>query len=456
MPMQKRAHSFLASGAVILALVGAALFTNARLDDREAVRVAREAARVERDVRERDIALYERRASEDPASAADRAQLAGLYLQRARDTGDPAYFLRAEDAARRALALRTDRNGKAYLVLASSLLARHEFAQAYDVAREMVTFAPDEPAYRALLAELQVELGDYDTARATFDTLQVHRRHPAVAPRLARWLELTGKRDVAERILREQWASIPARMDLPSEQRAWFALRLGDFLLRHGRVEEGEQVTRQGLALAPDDARLTLLLARAAALKADWPMVIEHVRAAGDAADISAFALAGDAARALDDSAQAADWWERAERRGIDQPEPYNRQWTLFRLEHGIAPAETRALLEREIQGRRDVYGWEQLALARLATGDVTGAESAMREALRLGTTDALLWWHASLVAERAGNAKEALELATRALDLNPRFHHLEAKRAQAFSADREGADPLGGRRNRGEGLASS
>lgn len=454
--MQKHAHSFLASGAVILAIVGAALFTNARLDDREAVRVAREAARLERDVRERDIALYEKRATEDPASAADRAQLAGLYLQRARDTGDPAYFLRAEDAARRALALRTDRNGKAYLVLASSLLARHEFAQAYDVAREMVTLAPDEPAYRALLAELQVELGDYAAARATFDTLQVHRRHPAVAPRLARWLELTGKRDAAEKILREQWASIPARADLPSEQRAWFALRLGDFLLRHGRVEEGEEVTREGLVLVPDDARLTLLLARAAALRSEWPEVIEHVLAAGEAADISAFALAGDAAQALGDTVQAASWWGRAERRGIEQPEPYNRQWTLFRLEHGIAPAETRALLEREIEGRRDVYGWEQLALARLVTDDVAGAQQAIREALRLGTTDALLWWHASLVAERAGNDTEALEYARRALAVNPRFHHLESKRARAFPADHEGVGPLGGSRDRGEGLPSS
>ncbi|MGH7712732.1 MAG: hypothetical protein ACREOG_15690, partial [Gemmatimonadaceae bacterium] len=44
-------------------------------------------ARTELDMRSKDIEFYIKRASEDPQSAEDRAMVAGLYLQRARETG---------------------------------------------------------------------------------------------------------------------------------------------------------------------------------------------------------------------------------------------------------------------------------------------------------------------------------------------------------------------------------
>src|SRR5215212_2419811 len=54
----------------------------------------------EDDARERDIAFYERRVEADRESAGDRALLAGLYLQRARATGDVTDYDRAERMAR--------------------------------------------------------------------------------------------------------------------------------------------------------------------------------------------------------------------------------------------------------------------------------------------------------------------------------------------------------------------
>src|SRR5688572_4894095 len=102
-----------------------------------------------------DIALYERRVVEDPASAADFQRLAALQLQRGRETGDLEHYRRAEAAARTSLGLRSDRNERALLVLASSLLAQHRFLEARDAARllvERVGDAPIAPAARGLLA----------------------------------------------------------------------------------------------------------------------------------------------------------------------------------------------------------------------------------------------------------------------------------------------------------------
>jgi Tfp pilus assembly protein PilF len=50
-----------------------------------------------------------------------------------------------------------------------------------------------------------------------------------------------------------------------------------------------------------------------------------------------------------------------------------------------------------------------------------------MREALKLGTRDARLFFHAGLIEARLGNRQAARDYLTRALAINPRFHVLHA-----------------------------
>lgn len=102
---------------------------------------------------------------------------------------------------------------------------------------------------------------------------------------------------------------------------------------------------------------------------------------------------------ALGDGAAAEAWYGRAERLAAERPEPFNRQWSQFRLDHRRHVAETRTLLEREVRIRPDVYGWDLVAWARYLDGDVSGAADAITRAQRLGTSDATLRRHAALIA---------------------------------------------------------
>lgn len=353
----------------------------------------------ERVIRKRDIAFYAARAARDPQGAADLAQLAGLLLQRARETGDPRDFRLAEETARRSLARRVGRNGKAYLTLASSLLAQHRFVEARLAAESLVTRWPAPEAYRALLGEIQLELGDYESAGATFAGLAGARKQLAVAPRLARWAELTGRVEEARRLLEDARAEAFRRRDLPREQVAWFQLRMGDLELRHGRLGEAEHALQTGLSVVPGDPRLLAALARLEATRGRWRAVIRYGVRAGPGADIATLALVGDAHAALGDSAAAEAWYSRAERLAAERPEPFNRQLSQFRLDHRRHVAETRALLEREVRMRPDVYGWDLLSWARYLDGDVLGAAEAITRAQRLGTSDAVLRRHAALIA---------------------------------------------------------
>src|SRR2546422_7818412 len=53
--------------------------------------------------RDADIAFYVRRVAADPIGAADRSRLAGLYMQRARETADFGDYRRGRRVGRRAV-----------------------------------------------------------------------------------------------------------------------------------------------------------------------------------------------------------------------------------------------------------------------------------------------------------------------------------------------------------------
>jgi tetratricopeptide (TPR) repeat protein len=392
---------------------------------------AQNSARADLALRDADIAFHERRAAEDPWSAADRAQLAGLWLQRGRETGDVTDYRRAESAARASLSLREGRNGKARLVLASSLLALHRFAEALDAAESLVRDEPEIIGYRALLAEILLELGRYDSAAAHFDTLYHARRDPAVAPRLARWFEIRGEAGRARRLLEDALEQAKARRDLPAEQVAWFHLRLADHALRFGRLPDAEAALRAGLRIHPGDGRLLSALGRAAAMRGDRRSALAYIARAGDRADLATLALAGDMHAELGDSASAEAYFAQAEAAYASNPEPFARQWSQYRIDHKRHLPETLMLLRREVVLRPDVLGWDMVAWALYQSGEFREASNAITQALRMGTQDALLFYHAGFIERALGNTDSAEVLLRRALDINPRFHPLYADSAR-------------------------
>jgi tetratricopeptide (TPR) repeat protein len=399
----------------------------------------------ERAVRNADIRFYENRAARDPLSAADRAHVAGLYLQRARETGDVDDYGRAQTWAERSLANRRDRNGKAQLVLASSLLARHRFPEALAAAGDLVSRDPEEPAYLGLLGELELEMGDYEAARRVFQSLDPWRTHLAVAPRLARWAEIEGYPDVARRLLNDALASALQQSDLPAEQLAWFSLRVGDFELRQGRFPAARRSLERGFAAAPHDGRLLAAMARLEAAGQRWKQARRYAREAVRlAADPATLSLLGDVEAALGHRVAAESAYAAVEALAAQRPEPFNRQWTLYRLDHGRNLDETVARLRREIAVRRDVYGYDQLAWGLYRIGAPEAGRAASDSALRMGTQDPMLFFHAGMIAQALGDTAAARHHLGHALQLNPRFHYWFADTARAVLITLDGR-ALGG-----------
>lgn len=398
------------TACTVAVLVGVGLLWNARqlaAKERNAAvvfRLASARAAAEAEVRESDIAFYARRIAEDPTGTLDRTRLAALYLQRARETSDYGDYLRADSVARQSLALGTAHNASAYAVLSSALLAQHRFIEARDAARQLVAAEPAEDAYRSMLGEACLEVGDYACARTAFDSISATGRASlAVAPRLARWAEIRGDTGTARRLIHGAFNSARRSTALSREQAAWFHLHAADFDLRYRRPQRALASLRAGLAQHPGDHRLLAAMARAHAALRDWQGAIEY----GDSAlvivlDPSTLGVVSDAYAALGDTTQASQYFLAMAAAVGQQPGTYHRAWSLFLLDHGQRVDDVLTAAQSEIAGRTDVYGYDLLAWALFKSGRLPEAESAMQQALAQGTRDPLLLEHAAAIRTAA------------------------------------------------------
>jgi tetratricopeptide (TPR) repeat protein len=384
-------------------------------------------------IRDLDIEFYRGRIARDRRSAGDYTRLAGLYLQRARETADNQDLVRAEETARHSLSLRTDRNSGAFGVLASSLLGQHRFAEALEVARRLLADDSTSIAARGLIADAQLELGQYGDAAEMLGSLATYRYDPAVAPRLARWEELHGSPERARQLLRAARDEAARRHGMPTEQLAWFQLRLGDLALRYGRLGEAERELRAGLDLAPADYRLLGAMSRLELNRHHWDQSIAAgERAIAIALDPATLGVLSDAYAAKGDMARAAEYARVMEVAISHQPGPYHRAWSLFLLDHRREVDLVLEQARKDLETRKDIYGYDLLAWALHQAGRHADAREMIRRALALGTRDASLLYHAGAIERALGNDGAARAFLEAALETNPRWHPFQPAAAQA------------------------
>ena len=127
---------------------------------------------------ERSIPMMEERLKQEPNDARVNAALGQAYLQRARESGDPTFYTKAEALFERALAV-NPKSMEAMLGNATLSMARHDFRKARALAETAIALNPDVVATYGILTDALVELGDYTAAIKTVD--EMVRRKPSLS-----------------------------------------------------------------------------------------------------------------------------------------------------------------------------------------------------------------------------------------------------------------------------------
>jgi tetratricopeptide (TPR) repeat protein len=383
------------------------------------------------------IRFLEDRVRRDPDDFIARNKLAGCYLQRLRETGAVNYLDLALRAAEASLAaMPAELNPAGLSALAQAELSAHEFAAARDNALQLAKIEPREAYPLQILGDALLELGDYDAAAAAFVRMrELGGSGYTAEARFARLKALRGDLEGARRHLESALELALAAATPSPEAIAWCQWQLGETAFAAGNYDEAERRYREALATYEGYYRAVASLGRVLAAKSDLDGAIRQyelaTRALPDPTYVAAlgdlYALAG---RDQEAKAQYA-LVEQIARLSQMNGTLYNRQLALFYADHDLKPAEAYENAAGEYAARRDIYGADAVAWAALKAGKLSEAQAAMREALRLGTRDARLFYHAGMIAAGAGDHEQARTYLTQALSLNPHFDPIHSPKAR-------------------------
>jgi len=202
-----------------------------------------------------------------------------------------------------------------------------------------------------------------------------------------------------------------------------------------------ERHYRDALTTFPDYFRALASLGRVRAAQGDLAGALEqYEHAVRIVPDPSFIASLGDLYRLSGRDKDAAGQYALVEKIGRLNEFTgtlYNRQLALFYADHDIKPEIAYENASKEYAGRRDIYGADALAWTALKAGRVSDAQTAIKEALRLGTKDARLLYHAGMIAQAAGDQSGAREYLKRASALNPQFDPMQAAVVRKILDDR-------------------
>lgn len=416
--------------APVLLVVGGILFTADDVPAPEApsVQAAVDPGRVSGDPQEVVAALVAR-VERVPQDDAAWSALGFAYIDRARTTADPSFYERAADALEQSLQVRPDDNADALAGQAALANARHDFALGRDLATQAVAINPFGATAKGILADAQLELGEYDTALDTLQEMVDLRPGVPSFTRISYSQELRGETESAEELLERAIDMSSADAD------ASFCLNLlGRIAFDTGRYAEA--VERYDEGARRDPANVEVLAGRAAAQVAlgnvdaavqDYETVVaqqpqplfvvayaELLDSLGraDEAD-DQFAVAEAISALYDDAGVVPDI-----------------EIVLYEADHGD-PVRALEIAELNAQTRSSVQVEDALAWALHANGRDSEALVHAEAAMAIGTRSALWDYHRGMIQLELGLLDDARASLERSLATSPEFSPLHSPLAR-------------------------
>jgi tetratricopeptide (TPR) repeat protein len=221
-----------------------------------------------------------------------------------------------------------------------------------------------------------------------------------------------------------------------TEEWLWSRVQVGNLYWNSGQLERARQTYQAALAARPDYPYAIAGLARVKAAQADLTGAIADYAALVQRLPLPEFVVTlgelYEAAGQPDQANQQYDLVRVMQKLNAANGMNVDLELATFEVNHGTDPAAALAQAQAAYAERPTIYAADTLAWALYKTGDYQAAHQYSQEALRLGTQDALLYFHAGMIADALGDAPAAKTHLTQALQINPHFSPLYAAEAQA------------------------
>jgi tetratricopeptide (TPR) repeat protein len=372
------------------------------------------------------VAELEQRVRVNPQDAQGLMLLGLAYQQRARETGDPSYYPRSEEALRRSLVVSTA-NDLALTGLASLAASRHRFGEARSLAEKALRLNPRSAEAYGILGDALLELGRYREAFARFD------RMASLKPALASYSRVSYAREL---LGRPQAAIAAMKLAVEAgagtgEPAAWALVQLGTLYFDTGRLAPAERSYREALVRFPGYVHAEAALGRVAAALGRYDEAArlyqravaklplpQYEASLGDVLRLAGRQVDAERAYAVVDATE-----KLLQANGVRT----ELETALFDLDHGRNAADALARARDAYRERKSIEGDDVLAWALYKNGRCGEALAHSKRALRLGTRDALKIFHRGMIQLCLGRASEGSASLRLALRINPHFSLLYA-----------------------------
>lgn len=382
-------------------------------------------------VQERVIRELEARVRANDEDFIALNKLSGYYMERLRATGDPAYLSLARRAAERSLSVvPAEQNESGLSALVAAELESHDFLLARQHAERLVSLQPAKALPRQLLVDAYLELGDYERAESVLRRLQGMGVSAGTEIRFARFAFMKGDVKVAEQHMTNALALLSESSQPSREVVAWCYWQLGDYAFSRGDYAAAEANLKEALTVFPGYYRALGGMAKVQAAGGDLKAAEASVREALKRLPDPVFiALLADILRLqgrVEDSQREFALLEQIERLNATV-RVYDRQLAVIYADHNLHVERAYSWVAEDYGKRKDVYGADALAWTAFKAGRIDEARKIMEHALKLGTRDARLYYHAGVI-EKAFNKEAARRYLSQALEINPRFDPLQSE----------------------------
>jgi tetratricopeptide (TPR) repeat protein len=366
--------------------------------------------------------------------------LGSAFFQKARETGDIAYYDLAEQTLKKALALTPGdfRSADPLVHMALVYMGEHRFAEALAYAQKAIGTGSGNLAAFAIEGDAYTDMGDYEDAAAAYNTVQALGR--AISSPLAlaymsdsRMAYLCFLRGDSEEAVRLMKSAIGAALqtNVPRENLAWLYFELGERYFQAGDLGNADLSYQSGVTADPNHYRSLAGLAKVRAAQGRFE---ESIRLYQRSIAIIPFpvyvAELGDVYKKVGRVKEAQQQFDLVEYIGhlgkLNQVLA-NRELALFYADHGIKLPQALELARKELEIRHDIYTWDTLAWVLYKNGRFQEAAEAIDKALSLHTNDSLLLFHAGMIFHSLAKDSDAEDFLNRALKINPHFHVFQA-----------------------------
>jgi tetratricopeptide (TPR) repeat protein len=320
-------------------------------------------------------------------------------------------------------------------------MGEHRFTDAITYAQKALSLGSGDLSSFAIVGDANADMGEYERAAVAYSRLDISGESATephnvyVRDSRTSYLKfVSGDTPGAIRLMQSAVAA-GTEARLPAENLAWLYFELGEYEFQAGDAAAANDAYLNALNIHPGDYRA---LAGLGKLRGNQGRYVEAIKLYQSAIAVVPMPMyvaeLGDLYTRAGNSTEAKKQYQLVEYIGmlghINQV-LHNRDLALFYADHDIKLDESLALAHKEFEVRHDIYTWDALAWALYKNGKYQEASDAINNALRPGTRDALLFFHAGMIASGLGQTSQARARLQEALEINPQFHVIYAGAAR-------------------------